>query len=130
MNDVSTVKVKNVVDVASPYDIGYATGYSMGKVIGYDVGYEECREDYRRKLREQREKEYVKKKRQLYFLKQKLIGVLFLIITAFTVMLLEGDATIAVLTVPIGVGLIFSKEKCLVNKYYFETAPVYEHKRE
>lgn len=33
----------------------------------------------------------------------------------------EGDATIAVFTVPLGLYMIFSREMCIVNRYYWET---------
>lgn len=36
------------------------------------------------------------------------------------VYILEGDATIAVFTVPLGLYMIFSREMCIVNSYYWE----------
>lgn len=61
------------------------------------------------------------KQRRLYFLKQKLSGVFLLAITILTVKLLNGDATIALFTIPIALVLIFSKGKCWVDNYYFKT---------
>lgn len=43
-----------------------------------------------------------------------------LIFTALVIPLLDEDATIALLTVPMGLILIFSKEMLIVNKYYWE----------
>lgn len=43
-----------------------------------------------------------------------------LVLTIFAVKLLDGDATIALLTVPLGLILIFSKEKWWMDNYYFE----------
>ena len=43
-----------------------------------------------------------------------------LVFTALAVWILEGDATIALITVPLGLALIFSRKKILVNDYYFE----------
>lgn len=58
-------------------------------------------------------------KREIYFLKQKLVGVAFIAATALAV-LLTKDATIAIFTVPIGLDLIFTKEMQLTNRYYYE----------
>lgn len=57
--------------------------------------------------------------RKIYFLKQKLVGVLFIAVTALAVVLTK-DATIAIFTVPIGLDLIFTKEMLLTNQYYYE----------
>lgn len=62
----------------------------------------------------------MERRRRLYFLKQKVIGVFMLVLTIFAVKLLDGDATIALLTVPLGLTLIFSKEKWWMDNYYFE----------
>lgn len=120
MNKGSTAKVIDIIDMAS-YDAGYAAGYSEGENCGYDVGYEKCRADYRQRVRERKKTKYAAKRRRLYFLKQKIIGVFFLIGTILMVRLLDGDATIALLTVPISLTLIFSKEKYWMDQYYFDT---------
>ena len=83
----------------------YKAGYNAGAIESYVV--------YRKRL----EREYG---RFFYFLKQKLVGVMFLAITFLAVKLLEGDATIAVFTVPFGLALIFSKSMFLVNDFYWE----------
>ena len=44
-----------------------------------------------------------------------------LVFTVLAVWILEGDATIALITVPLGLALIFSRQKLVVNDYYFET---------
>lgn len=59
------------------------------------------------------------KQRRLYFLKQKVIGVFLLLFTWFAIWLLNGDATIALITVPLGLGLIFSKDMLWMDDYYF-----------
>lgn len=43
-----------------------------------------------------------------------------LVFTVLAVWILEGDATIALVMVPLGLMLIFSRKKMLVNDYYFE----------
>lgn len=60
------------------------------------------------------------KRRRLYFLKQKVIGIFILVLTILAVKLLDGDATFALLTVPLVLVLIFSKEKLWMDDYCFE----------
>lgn len=60
-------------------------------------------------------------RRNLYFLKQKLMGVGIIALTLLPLMLFRGeDATYAVLLIPMGLWLIFSKKMILVNDYFFE----------
>lgn len=72
---------------------------------GYTTGYRTCQLDYNERERE----------RWLYFLKQKAVGVFLLLLTILAIKLLDGDATIALLTIPLGLMLIFSKEKWLIE---------------
>ena len=69
--------------------------------------------------RRRRQKIY-KSKRRLYFFEQKVIGVFLLILTTIITKVLDGDLTLACITVPISFILIFSKEMIFINKYYFE----------
>ena len=67
------------------------------------------------------EKEQRIKRRARYYLMQKLLGVACLLITAVAVKMLDGDATIALFMVPLGVVLITTKEMLIVNQFYRET---------
>lgn len=58
----------------------------------YRRGYADALEDMRKRQRE-------KKRRRQYFIIQKLNGIALLAFTALAVYILEGDATIAILTV-------------------------------
>lgn len=80
----------------------------------YRRGYADALEDMRKRQRE-------KKRRRQYFIIQKLNGIALLAFTALAVYILEGDATIAILTVPLALYMIFSREMCIVNSYYWET---------
>lgn len=80
----------------------------------YKRGYADALEDMRQRQRE-------KKRRRQYFIMQKLSGIALLAFTALAVYILEGDATIAVFTVPLALYMIFSREMCIVNSYYWET---------
>lgn len=68
---------------------------------------------HRRAARERRE-------RKKYFAMQKLNGVALLIFTAVAIKILEGDATIAFITVPLGLSMLLSKEMLIINKYYWK----------
>lgn len=80
----------------------------------YRRGYADALEDMRKRQRE-------KKRRRQYFIIQKLNGIALLAFTALAVYILEGDATIAILTVPLALYMIFSREMCIVNSYCWET---------
>lgn len=68
----------------------------------YRRGYADALEDMRKRQRE-------KKRRRQYFIMQKLNGIALLAFTALAVYILEGDATIAILTVPLPVGNLTSQ---------------------
>lgn len=59
-------------------------------------------------------------KRFKYFLKQKAMGLLMLVISVVAVWPLEGDCTHMILTVPIGLILLLSKEMLIEDDYYYE----------
>ena len=82
----------------------------------YVMGYMEAVEHERKRKRELREKREKKK----YFLIQKSCGFFMLILTVAAVKILAGDATIALLTVPLGMVLLTSKEMIIVNQYYWK----------
>lgn len=115
----SARKNTDIIDMQS-YESGYASGYTEGEKEGYESGYYQCRKEFHEKIMQRKKKKAEYKRRQFYFLKQKMIGVLLLLVTIWAVMWLEGDVTIAILTIPIALLLIFSKEKCWMNQYYFE----------
>lgn len=113
-------RVIDIIDSRS-YEASYTAGYSDAEAKEYDEDHRAYQIDYQRKIKERKRSKIQEKRRRLYFLKQKVIGVFFLIFTIFAVKLLDGDATIALLTIPIGLKLIFSKEKWWMDNYYFET---------
>ncbi len=77
--------------------------------------------DYMERLRRDQQRERRRQRRRQYFLKQRLTGVFLLALTALAVILTGGDATIAVITVPLGLYLAFTKEMVIVNDLYRET---------
>lgn len=92
-----------------------------GNEDSYINGYADALEDMRRWQQARRQREQDRQARRWYFLKQRALGVTTLIFTVLAVWILEGNATIALITVPLGLALIFSKQKLVVNDYNFET---------
>ncbi|MDO4292088.1 MAG: hypothetical protein Q4C65_02545 [Eubacteriales bacterium] len=74
----------------------------------YQAGYRAGMEQFKRN-----------RKRRIYFITQKLTGLLLLGITGAMILLVK-DGTVAFVTLPIAGLLLFSKEMCLINKYYWE----------
>lgn len=87
----------------------------------YINGYADALEDMRRWRQEGRQQERERQGRRWYFLKQRALGAALLAVTVLAAWILEGDATIALITVPLGLALIFGRQKLVVNGYYFET---------
>lgn len=76
--------------------------------------------DFTEQYRRRKQREYRRQQRRWYFIKQRLFGIITLIFTVLAIKMLDGDATIAVITVPIGLYMIFSKEMLLVNDFYWQ----------
>lgn len=91
---MQTAAVQKISEQNSPYKAMLDRAY----MIGYTDAMNQER-SRRRAARERRE-------RKKYFAMQKLNGVALLIFTAVAIKILEGDATIAFITVPLGLWLI------------------------
>ena len=55
-----------------------------------------------------------KRKSLLYYAKQKFIGMLAIGISIASPILLDGDATISVIMLPLGIYILFTKEKVVM----------------
>lgn len=55
-----------------------------------------------------------KKEALLYYAKQKLLGILAIGISIASPLLLDGDATVSVIMLPLGLYLLFTKEKVIM----------------
>lgn len=82
----------------------------------YMIGYTDAINQERNRRREARER----RERKKYYATQKIVGVAMLIYTAVAIRILEGDATIAFVTVPLGLSMLLSKEMLIINKYYWK----------
>lgn len=62
-----------------------------------------------------------RQQRRWYFIKQRLNGIFLIVLTMILIKLLDGNATIALITVPLGLYLAFTKKMCIVNEFYWQT---------
>lgn len=76
--------------------------------------------DAMRKIRERNRERREQRERKRYFIKQRIYGMATLAFTILAVRFLDGDATIALFTIPLGVSLLLSKQMLIVNQYYWE----------
>lgn len=58
-------------------------------------------------------------KRKRYFIKQRLIGILMIVLSIISVKL-TGDGTATLLLLPIGIFTTFTKEMVITDTYFFE----------
>ncbi len=93
----------DVIDMQS-YDSGYAAGYLAGREDGFEIGYEKCRMKKRREILSDRLE-------KLYFTKQRAAGAVVLVISAVSIVVLNGDATFALIGVPLGGAMLLGKQK-------------------
>lgn len=59
--------------------------------------------------------------RTKYFIEQKLIGLVMILIGVVSAIVLDGDVTILALFVTIGLIFVATKSKIFMNSYYYET---------
>lgn len=63
---------------------------------------------------------YQKNKRAKYFRRQKIYGGILAILGVLSAILLDGDITIALLIVPFGLYIIFTKKPVITDDYFYE----------
>ena len=64
-------------------------------------------------------KKYRKSKRYYYFRKQKLSGLALILIGLLTIPI-EWDITAALFLVPVGIGIMTTKDMIIMDDYYWE----------
>lgn len=82
--------------------------------------YLQGRSDAMRQIEEIKREKREMKRRKLYLLKQRIYGIILLILPLITIWAADGDATIAIVTVPLGMSLLISKDMMIVNDYFWE----------
>ena len=60
------------------------------------------------------------KRKQKYFRKQKIFGIVTILLAVISAIILNGDITIAMFLVPLGLYTVFTKEMVFVDDYFFE----------
>lgn len=86
-------------------------------VIHTDTTSKEAVADYMEMHRQRKQRER-RQQHRWYFAKQRLSGIALLIITILTIILLDGDATIGVITAPLGLYMILGKEMLIMNDFW------------
>ena len=71
-------------------------------------------EENRQKANRRAERKARKKAEKIYYIKQKLSGLTMATIGIITPILLDGDATFSLIALPLGIWLLFTKEKVMM----------------
>ena len=71
-------------------------------------------EENKQKAIRRAERKARKRKEAIYYLKQKISGLTIAAIGIITPILLNGDATFSLIALPLGIYLIFTKEKIMM----------------
>lgn len=102
-----TERTMDTVDMQS-YEAGYASGCLDGTEAGYEVGYYDGKREFRLLAKSKQEV-------FLYFIRQKVFGIFMLLATIILIHLCDGDATIALCTIPTGLMLVFTRKKICIR---------------
>ena len=79
-----------------------------------DQAREIIREENRQKAIKRAERKARRKAETIYYIKQKLSGLALAAIGIITPILLDGDATFSIIALPLGIWLLFTKEKVMM----------------
>lgn len=63
--------------------------------------------------KEYRNKREIRRKNRLYFLKQKISGLILIGISVIVPMILDGDITVSIMIFPLGVFLVLTRQKVM-----------------
>jgi len=62
---------------------------------------------------EQCKRQELYRKKQRYFIKQKLCGITLILLSIMIPFLLNGDATVCILTLPLGIWLLCTRQRAM-----------------
>ena len=79
-----------------------------------DQAREILREEARQKRLARQKREAKRKAKTIYFLKQKMMGIALIIISILIPIVCDGDATTSLLFLPLGIYMLFTKEKVIM----------------
>ena len=81
-----------------------------------DQAREILREEARQKRIARQKREAKRKAKTIYFLKQKMMGIALIIISILIPIINNGDATASLLFLPLGIYVLFTKERVIMWK--------------
>ena len=99
-------------------DIVDVDSYDSGYLSGYEVGYRACLDDRRRLAQNRKKRNKEKRQEKLYFLKQRIVGAILILLVIPSYLLLEAGILVGLITIPLGVAMLFSKERYLIDNQY------------
>ena len=76
-------------------------------------------EENRQKAIRRAERKARKRAETIYYIKQKLSGLIMAAVGIITPILLDGDATFSLFALPVGIWLLFTKEKVMMFWFYY-----------
>ena len=79
-----------------------------------DQAREILREEARQKRLARQKREAKRKAKTIYFLKQKMMGIALIIVSILIPIVCDGDATTSLLFLPLGIYMLFTKEKVVM----------------
>ena len=79
-----------------------------------DQAREILREEARQKRLARQKREAKRKAKTIYFLKQKMMGIALIIRSIVIPIVCDGDATTSLLFLPLGIYMLFTKEKVII----------------
>ena len=86
---------------------------SILEQIAYEEGYSAALREAKRKAAEVKRSAQARRKERKYFFIQRAAGLLLILLSVLAVPVLDNDATYCLITVPIGLGLLFTKKHTL-----------------
>lgn len=66
------------------------------------------------------------KQKKRYFRKQKIFGIIVMLVAVLSAIILDGDITVAIFLFPLGLFTVFTKDMVLTDDYFFENNCVNE----
>lgn len=86
----------------------------MEKLYTLEEAKQIIKEENRQKAVKRAERKARKSAKVIYYIKQKLSGLTMVAIGIITPILLDGDATFSLIALPLGIWLLFTKEKVMM----------------
>ena len=89
-------------------------GNIMEKLYTLEEAKQIIKEENRQKAVKRAERKARKRAETIYYIKQKLSGLTMATIGIITPILLDGDCTFSLFALPVGIWLLFTKEKVMI----------------